>query len=69
MQPATHRRSTNGCNRPHVTLSAWAEVRAARGLSLRDYEALTGINRGDLSKIEHGHLCPTPEQARRMLEP
>jgi hypothetical protein len=28
---------------------------------------LTGINRGDLSKIEHGQACPTPKQAARIL--
>jgi len=37
------------------------------GLSLRQFEALTGINRGELSKIERGIACPTPEQAIRIL--
>jgi transcriptional regulator with XRE-family HTH domain len=35
-------------------------------MSLRDLEDLTGINRGDLSKIERGH-GPTPPQARRLI--
>jgi len=30
-------------------------------------EAATGINRGELSKIEHGRLSPTLAQARRIL--
>ncbi len=44
----------------------WSEWRAARGLSLRELAALTGINRGTLSRIEHG-LSPSPEQATRLV--
>jgi hypothetical protein len=45
----------------------WPDVRARAGLSLRDFEHLTGINRGEISKIEHGLACPTPLQALRLL--
>lgn len=38
-------------------------IREARGLSLRQLEELTGINRGVWSQIENGHLLP---QARHL---
>ncbi|HET7029138.1 MAG TPA: helix-turn-helix transcriptional regulator [Candidatus Limnocylindrales bacterium] len=36
-------------------------------MSIRELAELTGINRGDLSKIENGIQAPTPDQARRIL--
>lgn len=49
-----------------VTVSEATSVRAvreARGLSLRELEERTGINRGVWSQIENGHLLP---QARHL---
>ena len=40
------------------------QARKARGLSLRDLEELTGINRSTLSKIETGSQVPSREHAR-----
>ena len=68
---ADHVRSTDGCNRTRTALTSatsWSDLRQAAGLSLRAAELVTGINRGDLSKIEHGRLVPPPDQARRILE-
>jgi len=66
---ATPRPSANDCNAPQRTVAAgsWASIRAGLGLSLRQMEHHTGINRGDLSKIERGVSCPTPNQAERIL--
>jgi transcriptional regulator with XRE-family HTH domain len=55
---------------PAATLKlrpGWGAIRATSGLSLRAFEARTGINRGELSRIERGLACPTPDQARRIL--
>lgn len=41
-------------------------LRDASGLSLRDLEKLTGINRGRLSIIERG-VNPTPEESAKIL--
>lgn len=41
---------------------AWSDERVALGLSIRDLERLSGVNRGDLSRIEGGRLIPTSEQ-------
>lgn len=60
----------NGCNPrggTSVGVHRWADVRAATGLSIREFSDRTGINRGDLSKIERGQACPTPYQAARIL--
>ena len=62
---ATPRAASRGCNPAQTSL--WAGIRVSAGLSLRQFEALTGINRGELSKIERGIACPTPEQAIRIL--
>ena len=45
----------------------WRDLRARRGLSLRELERRTGINRGDLSKIDRGRLAATPSQAAAIL--
>lgn len=44
----------------------WRELREVAGLSIRELEALTGINRGELSHIERG-IGPTPRQAWQLL--
>lgn len=49
------------------------EIREARGLQLVDAAKLTGISKGDLSRIERGRVLPTEEQlgmlAALYLEP
>lgn len=60
----------NGCNprQPRrVPDTPWGRMRAQRGWSIRELADRTGINRGDLSKFEHGRGCPTPVQAARLL--
>lgn len=67
---ATARPSELGCNPPQATLgpgSKWSDARSIMGVSIRELAELTGINRGDLSKIENGIQAPTPDQARRIL--
>jgi DNA-binding transcriptional regulator YiaG len=73
--PITHetigRSASQGCNpRERITIYPpdWSTIRTTLGLSIRDFAGLTGINRGDLSKIERGHASPTPKQASRLLE-
>lgn len=39
-------------------------MREARGLSLRELERITGINRGTLSRIERGWLASAEETAK-----
>ena len=46
----------------------WRDLRTESGLTLRQLEELSGINRGELSRIERGRTCPTPDQARTMLQ-
>lgn len=56
----------NGCNprgEPSGHGLRWADIRTTLGLSIRSFSDETGINRGDLSKIERGQACPTPAQA------
>lgn len=72
--PTTHeptrRPSRQGCNPAGATdlrHLRWSDVRSTLGLSIRDMAEATGINRGDLSKIERGQLSPTPWQAARIL--
>jgi transcriptional regulator with XRE-family HTH domain len=43
------------------------QIRLAAGLSLREVERRTGINRGRLSIIERG-VSPTDEESQRILE-
>ena len=43
-------------------------AREAAGLSLRDLERVTGINRGVLSMYERGRLLLTGEQLARVLQ-
>jgi transcriptional regulator with XRE-family HTH domain len=42
-------------------------IRPILGLSIREFSDETGINRGELSKIERGLSCPTPGQANAIL--
>lgn len=59
------------CNAPQRTPrfpdTAWGRLRGARGWSLRELEAATGINAGVLSRIERGIGGPSPDQARKLL--
>jgi transcriptional regulator with XRE-family HTH domain len=41
-------------------------MRVAGGLTIRQLEEQVGINRGVLSRIEHG-FGPSPDQAQRLL--
>ena len=41
--------------------------RAAAGLSLREIAAYSGLNRGDVSRIERGRLIPTEDQLARYM--
>lgn len=52
--------STNG--------SAWGPQRVALGLSLRQLEQLSGINRGVLSLAEAGRLVPTGEEYQAVMK-
>lgn len=72
--PITHgptaRPARNGCNPGDATSVRhlrWSDVREHLGLSIREMAEATGINRGDLSKIERGQACPTPYQAAQIL--
>ena len=48
---------------PHTPLR---QIRMAAGLSLREVEKRTGINRGRLSIIERG-VTPTDEESTKIL--
>ena len=45
---------------------SWRQLRQQKGLSLRELEKRTGINRGRLSVIERG-LPASPDEAMRMV--
>jgi transcriptional regulator with XRE-family HTH domain len=49
------------------TAPGWKDLREKTGLTIRQVELLTGINRGEISRIERMRTCPTPDQARRLL--
>lgn len=70
-QPADRAEAVR-CNAPQRTPKApdtpWGRLRSARGWSLRDLEAQTGINAGVLSRIERGIGGPTPDQALKLLK-
>jgi len=51
---------------PTESPSPIRSLRRAAGLSIRDLEAKTGINRGRLSVIERG-VPPTDDEARAIL--
>jgi transcriptional regulator with XRE-family HTH domain len=46
---------------------SWRDMRIESGLTLRQLEVLSGINRGEISRIERGRACATPEQAEALL--
>jgi transcriptional regulator with XRE-family HTH domain len=46
---------------------SWRDLRIESGLTLRQLEVLSGINRGEISRIERGRACATPEQASALL--
>lgn len=45
----------------------WGRRRVEAGLSLRDLEAATGINRFYLSMLEKGRWLPTPDEVERIM--
>lgn len=51
---------------PSRATTSWRQARLALGLSLREVEERTGINRGELSRIERG-IGPRMDHARRLL--
>ena len=51
---------------PRATRS-WRDLRIDAGLTLRQLEVLSGINRGILSAIERGRSCVAPDQAIAIL--
>jgi DNA-binding transcriptional regulator YiaG len=67
IQRATYGQPTEAWieRRPHG-LRHWRDARALLGCSIRKFAKTTGINRGQLSKIENG-AAPTPDEARRIL--
>ena len=46
----------------HTGGAAWGPERVRLGLSMRDLERLSGVNRAHLSLIEAGRLIPTGAQ-------
>lgn len=44
----------------------WRQLRERRGLSIRELERRTGVNRGRLSMIERG-LPASPDEAARIV--
>lgn len=58
---------TNALQRtPRFPDTPWGRLRGTRGWSLRELAALSGINAGELSRIERG-MGPTPDRARILL--
>jgi predicted transcriptional regulator len=53
---------------PKAPDTEWGRPRGALGWSLRDLAEKTGINAGELSRIERGRSCPSRDQARRILD-
>lgn len=66
------RRRTDGCKTSQArsggrpSAPSWRERRLALGLSLREVEEKTGINRGTISQIERG-FGPRMDHARALL--
>lgn len=48
--------------------SIYARRRVAAGLSLRQVQERTGLNRGLVSMVERGIMIPTSEQSRLLLD-
>lgn len=53
---------------PKYADTPWGRLRAERRWSLRDLAGRSGVNIGDLSRIERGQQAATPDQARGILE-
>jgi ribosome-binding protein aMBF1 (putative translation factor) len=53
---------------PRAPDTAWGRPRGKLGWSLRELSLRTGINPGELSRIERGRSCPSPEQAGRIVD-
>jgi transcriptional regulator with XRE-family HTH domain len=47
---------------------SWRDLRVDAGLTLRQVEVLSGLNRGIISQIERGRACATPDQATAILD-
>lgn len=47
--------------------ASWRDRRIEAGLTIRQLEELSGLNRGLLSSIERGRACATPDQAEAIL--
>lgn len=47
---------------------SWRDLRIDAGLTIRQLEELSGINRGLLSAIERGRSCATRDQAGAILK-
>jgi ribosome-binding protein aMBF1 (putative translation factor) len=54
--------------RPSFHDTTWGRPRARLGWSLRQLAAASGINAGELSRIERGKSCPTFEQASILVD-
>ena len=52
---------------PRPPAPDWHDYRVKAGLSIRQLEEATGINRGEISRIEQRRSSPTPIQALRLL--
>lgn len=52
---------------PRFHDTPWGRLREPTGWSLRQLAHRSGVNIADLSRIEQGQGCPTPDQARRLL--
>jgi DNA-binding transcriptional regulator YiaG len=68
-QETTRVPNESGCNPRQRTPrgGTWRSIRESTGLSIREMADRTGINRGQLSKIENGRACPTPLEAQTIL--
>lgn len=68
VQSGDRQAATRGYNQPQRKPrdGSWRATRLGCGLSIREVEEITGINRGELSRIERG-FGPKPEHARALL--
>lgn len=47
--------------------TVYAQRRVALGMSLREVERRTGLNRGFLSMVERGRMIPTADESATLL--
>lgn len=68
---APSRSRLSRCNAPRTQPvapdTAWGRLRGQTSWSLRELARRSGVNAGEISKIERGLACPTPDQARALL--